>query len=226
MNFPHPGPYPGPQGNLHEELLRVPYETAAPWLRVILAGDPTPLGTDKLAYSINPLLTALLVYRTNPNDYSGAVLDKRHAQAWGRSKQDLWFAALGNMARDRYQEHVLPSGADTDVHVVQGVDWAGSAHVMRLPDVMRRPAPHGALVMLPDPNVMVYTVLYSRRSLPVIPFLYTVFRQYAAAPVTDQMLWWHDGRVHGMSTRPAPDGGVQLRQSPEFSDLIERRLPA
>lgn len=227
MHFPHPGRYSGPQDNLHDELLRVPFDVVAPWLRVLLTGDPTPLGTDKLAYSINPHLTALLVYRTDPGNYSSAILDKRHTQAWGRSKQDLWFTALGNMAYDQYQQYTVHSGTDTDVQVVQGVDWAGSAHVMRLPDVMRQPAPYGALVMLPDPNVMVYAVLHSRRSLPVIPFLYDVFQRLIEnGPVTDQMLWWRGGQVRGMSTRPAEGGGVQVKQSPEFNALVERELPA
>ncbi|EOR72069.1 hypothetical protein JCM3263A_11470 [Thermobifida fusca] len=228
MHFPHPGRYSTPQDNLHEELLRVPFDVAAPWLRVLMIGDPAAAGPyDKLAYSINPELTALLVYRTDPGNYSGVVLDKRHTQAWGRTKQDLWFTALGNMAYDQYQEYTVSSGGDTDVHVVQGIGWAGSAHVMRLSDVMQQPAPYGALVMLPDTNVLAYTVLRSRRSLPAISTLYSVFQQLNEGnAVTDQMLWWRDGRLQGMATRPAGNGGVQVRHSPEFDAVIDRELPA
>ncbi|TDQ52144.1 hypothetical protein [Actinorugispora endophytica] len=227
MNPPHPGRYSGPQDNLHERLLHVPFHEAAPWLRVLLTGDPGAMGTDKLAYSVNPLLTALLIYRTDPGSYSGIVLDKRHTRAWGRDKQDLWFTALGNMAYDQVREQALYSGTDTDVRIVHGVDWAGSAHVMRLPELMREPAPHGALVMLPDANTMVYTVLRSRRSMPVIPFLYRTFLDLRTdGAVTDQLLWWRGGRVHGMSTLPADGGGVQVKHSPEFSNMIDRELPA
>ncbi|GLU46452.1 hypothetical protein [Nocardiopsis ansamitocini] len=226
MNLPYPGRPSGPSDHVHDQLLHLPFPAAAPRLRILLTGDATAMGTDKLAYSVNPELTALLVYRTGPGNYAGVVLDKRHAQVWGRTKQDLWFTALANMAHDRFQGYTLTSGADTDVHVVSGIDWPGTAHVMRLPDLVRAPLPFGAVVMLPDSNTMIYAVLRSRRSLPMLPFLHQTFRPLAASapPVSDQLLWWRDGRVSGMSARPTPDGGVQIRHSPEFSRLIDHEL--
>ncbi|GAA4916367.1 hypothetical protein [Streptomonospora salina] len=216
-----------PASGVHSRLLAEPYAAAAPYLRIILTGDPSELGTDKLAYSVNPQLTALLCYRTDPRTYEAAVLDHRHARAWGVAKQDLWFAAMGNLAHEPVDLQSFPAGADTPVNIVHGIGWPGSAHVMRLVDVAREPLPYGAVVMLPSPNTMLYAVLRSKRSVALIPFLYRTFHSLLqdGGPVTDQIIWWRNGRVTGMGTRPDPGGGVGISQTPEFSRLLDHELP-
>ncbi|GAB3449676.1 hypothetical protein GCM10027570_24360 [Streptomonospora sediminis] len=228
MNAPHqPHGGPPPVHDVHSRLLSEPYAAAQPHLRIVLTGDPSDLGTDKLAYSINPRLTALLCYRTNPETYEAAVLDHRHRQAWGVGKQDLWFAALHNLAYEPYDLRTFETNTDTPVHVVHGIGWPGSAHVMRLVEIAREPLPFGAVVMLPSPNTMLYAVLRSKRSVALIPFLYQTFQSLArdGDPVTDQIIWWRGGRVTGMSAQPDPGGGVGVRQTPEFSFLLDHELP-
>ncbi|KIH98294.1 hypothetical protein LP52_14135 [Streptomonospora alba] len=229
MNVPDPPPHGRslPAWDAHSRLLAEPYAAALPYLRIILTGDPSELGTDKLAYSVNPRLTALLCCRTNPQTYEAAVLDLRHARAWGVSKQDLWFAAMHNLAHEPLDLQSLRTDADTPVHVVHGIGWPGSAHVMRLVEVAQEPLPYGAVVMLPSANTMLYAVLRSKRSLSLIPFLYQAFQSLVqdGAPVTDQIIWWRNGRVTGMGTQPDPSGGVGIRQTPEFSFLLDHELP-
>ncbi|WP_147280105.1 hypothetical protein [Marinitenerispora sediminis] len=227
MNVPYRGPHNGPSHDIHARLLTEPFQNAAPYLRVVLTGDPTALGGDKLAYSVNPLLTALLCFRLNPSSYEAAILDRRHAEAWGLTKQDLWFTALGNMAHDQYDLQSFPTNADTAVNVVHGITWPGSAHVMRLVEIMREPAPFGAVVMLPSPNTMLYAVLHSKRSRPIIPFIYQTFQSLVedGDPLTDQLIWWRNGQVTGMATRPGEGGSVQVSQNREFSFLLDHELP-
>ncbi|MDA0567834.1 hypothetical protein LG943_26440 [Streptomonospora sp. S1-112] len=234
MSHPPYGPPQPPSGppptDVHRWLLSQPFPAVQPNLRVILTGDPSALGTDKLAYSINPQLTALLCYRTNPANYEAAVLDVRHTQQWGLTKQDVWFAALHNLAYEHYDLKSFPTSApnaDTPVQVLIGQSWPGSAHVMRLVDVVREPMPYGAVVMLPSPNTMIFAVLRSKRSASLLPFIYNTFQSLRedGDPVTDQMIWWRGGRVTGMSTQADPGGGVGIRQSPEFSFLLDHELP-
>ncbi|GAA1760925.1 MULTISPECIES: hypothetical protein [Streptomonospora] len=227
MNAPYnPHGQPAPP-DAHSRLLAEPFAAAQPHLRIVLTGDPSGLGTDKLAYSVNPRLTALLCYRTNPQTYEAAVLDVRHARAWGVGKQDLWFAAMRNLAYEPYDLQTFNTSADTPVHVVHGIGWPGSSHVMRLVDVAQEPMPYGAVVMLPSPNTMLYAVLRSKRSASLIPFLYQTFQSLVqdGDPVTDQIIWWRNGRVTGMATQPDADGGVGIRQTPEFSFLLDHELP-
>ncbi|MUL42103.1 hypothetical protein FZ103_13100 [Streptomonospora sp. PA3] len=229
MNAPYP-PHgrPGPPASdVHSRLLAEPYAAAQPYLRIVLTGDPSGLGGDKLAYSISPHLTALLCYRTNPENYEAAVLDVRHARAWGLGKQDLWFAAMRNLAYEPYDLQTFQTNADTPVHVLHGIGWPGSAHVMRLVEVAQEPLPYGAVVMLPSPNTMLFAVLRSRRSVSLLPFLYQTFQSLTrdGDPVTDQIIWWRNGRVTAMSTQPDPGGGVAVKQTPEFSFLLDHELP-
>ncbi|GAA3765030.1 hypothetical protein HDA32_001252 [Spinactinospora alkalitolerans] len=227
MNPPYHGPHNGPQHDVHARLLGEPFHIAAPFLRVLLTGEPTMLGPDQLAYSINPYLTAMVGYRLHPATYESAIMEKRHAQAWGVSKQDLWFTALGNMAYDRYEPQALQAAGDTVVHAVHGVTWPGSAHMMRLVEVMREPAPFGAVVMLPNPNTLLYAVLRSKRSGPVLAALHRHHQSMVPpeGPVSDQLILWRGGRVSGMSTRPGPDGAVQIKKSQEFRFLLDHELP-
>ncbi|QBI55585.1 hypothetical protein [Streptomonospora litoralis] len=228
MNVPyHPHGHPVPPAEVHSRLLTEPYSAAQPRLRIVLTGDPAGLGSDKLAYSINPRLTALLCYRTDPQTYEAAVLDVRHTQAWGVGKRDLWFTALRNLAYESHDLQTLQTGADTPVHVLHGVSWPGSAHVMRLVDIVPEPLPYGAVVMLPSPNTMLFAVLRSKRSVALLPFLYQTFQSLRqdGEPVTDQLVWWRNGRVSGMDAQPDPGGGVGIRQTAEFSRLLDHELP-
>lgn len=226
MHAPPYGPHNGPDPNIHSRLLSEPFPMAAPFLRVIVAAT-TSLGTAPLAYSINRSLTAALCYRLHPHTYESVILDQRYVQAWGLSKQDLWFTALGNMAQDAYDLQRFQTSTDTEVNVVKGHTWPGTAHVMRLVDLMYEPAPYGAVVMMPDTNTMLYSVLRSKRSLPMIPFIFQTFQSLSAGvqPLTDQLIWWRDGKVTGMSTRPGEAGAVQIAQSTEFSFLLDHELP-
>ncbi|TQN32454.1 hypothetical protein FHX37_2414 [Haloactinospora alba] len=226
MGVPPPEPAHGPQPDMHGYVLSMPFPVAAPQLRVALTGDPSSLGTEMLAYSVNPHLTALVCYQTQPSSYEAMVLDKRYLQAWGVSKQDVWFTALRNMAQDPVDGQTYQTTADTPVHVVHGLTWPGSAHVMRLAELAREPLPYGAIVMLPDPNVLVYAVLRSKRSIPLLPFLYQTFRSLdRGEAITDQMIWWRGGKLSCMPTRSDPAGGLQLQHTDEFSAMLERELP-
>ncbi|ASU83006.1 hypothetical protein CDO52_09575 [Nocardiopsis gilva YIM 90087] len=226
---PPPPPPPAPQAppDIQGRLLGEPFAAVAPHLRVFLTGDPSALGTDKLAYSINSVLTALVVFRPNPHSIEAVVLEKRHAHAWGMTKQDLWFTALTNTAGEPIDVRTYQTNADTPVHAVMGMGWPGSAHVMRLTEIAQEPLPYGAVVMLPNANTMIYSVLRSKRSAPIIPFLYQTFQSLVGddAPFTDQFLWWRGGKLTAMSTRPDPGGGVQLAQTKEFSFLLDHELP-
>ncbi|GAA3758899.1 hypothetical protein [Salinactinospora qingdaonensis] len=239
MNAPYPGPdphygnlpyghAPPSHGDIHERLLATPFEAVAPHLRLVLfGGDATGLGGDKLAYSINPTLTAVLAYRLDPGSFQSALLEQRHAQAWAMNKRDLWFSALHNMAYDQYRIDTYPGAPDTASYVVTGLTWPASAHVMRLSDLIAEPMPYGAVAMAPEPNTLICAVLRSKRSAPVIPAMHLIFcdRIIDGVPLTDQLLWWRGGSVSGMPMRPSADGGVQVRQSPEFSYLLDYELP-
>ncbi|WP_067967328.1 hypothetical protein [Nocardiopsis trehalosi] len=224
---PPPGPPPAgpaPQIDL-DAILTESLDEARMHLRVILNTDVTQLGGDKLAYSVNAGLTAMIVRRTPDRDRS-LVLDKSHTRRWNTTKRDLWTTALRNMVYEPIEVQTHDTNADTPVHVVQGAGWPGASHVMRLPEIVREPMPYGAIVMLPTSNTMVYAVLRSRRSLPLIPFLYrTSTALVGGEPFVDQLLWWRDGNVNGMSVRPDPGGGVQVRQSEEFTFLLDHELP-
>jgi hypothetical protein len=211
-------------------LTQQPFSAVAPALRVILTGAPDGLGTDKLAYSINPMLTALIAYRTRQDNFESLILDERHAQAWGMSRQDIWYTALRNMAGDRMDVQNFPAqtDADTAINVVRGVDWPAAPQLMRLPEVARDPMPYGAVAVLPDTNMMLFFVLRSQRSRRLLPFLYDVFQNLSRdhRPVTDQIMWYRAGRVVAMPARPDPSGqGVQIMRDDEFNRVLEHELP-
>ncbi|MFC4564710.1 hypothetical protein ACFO4E_22865 [Nocardiopsis mangrovi] len=229
-----PGPYP-PQGppppavTPHIDIQALQNESldeARLNLRVIMNNDPSTLGTDKLAYSVNPGLTALIVRRL-PDPSKSVLLDKRHTHRWGCTKADLWGMALANMAYEPVDFQSFQTDADTSINVVKGDGWPGAAHVMRLPEIVREPMPFGAILMMPNSNVLLYAVLRSQRSRPLISFLYNTALSLADGDLfVEQLLWWREGKLHGMSARPDPGGGVQLRQNKEFTFLLDHELPA
>ncbi|GAB3204783.1 hypothetical protein ACQEU5_03235 [Marinactinospora thermotolerans] len=216
---------------VHARLLSDPLYQVAPYLRVLVLGDPRFLGPEPLAYSINESVTAAVCVRTGPAADGAVILGKRHAHAWGTTKQDLWFTALRNMATETYDLKVFQA-ADTVLNVVTGHGWPGTAHVMRLVELSADPMPYGALAMLPSPNTLMFAPLRSRRSMSVVAFMWETFQELARGgmPVTDQIVWWRGGTVMAIRTEPAPpqDGrpGVRLNAPAEFGRMVEEELPA
>ena len=210
--------------------MRQPFPAVAPNLRIVLTGPPDALGRGKLAFSINPMLTALVAYRTRPDTFESLILDERHAQAWRMNRQDVWYTALRNMAADRVDVQTFPTqtDADTTLNVVRGVGWPAAPQLMRLPEIARDPMPYGAVAVLPDTNMMLYFVLRTQRSRKLLPFVYDVFRNLSRDhhPVTDQIMWYRAGRVKAIPARPDPSGqGVQIMRDDEFDHVLERELP-
>lgn len=227
MHAPQSGPPSGPGPDIHSRLLSGPFLAAAPYLRVLVVANSAVLGPAPLAYSISKEVSAVLCYRPHPQAHDAVVLDTRFTHAWALSKQDLWFTALANMRYETYDPQVFHTTADTEVNVVHGISWPGTAHVMRLVDLIPGAAPFGAVVMLPNSNTMMYSVLRSKRSLPIIPFIFQSFQALAAdgPPLTDQLIWWRDGAVRAMGTRVGQGGSVEIAQSTEFSFLLDHELP-
>ncbi|PSL01059.1 hypothetical protein CLV63_101538 [Murinocardiopsis flavida] len=227
MHAPQFGPPGGPGPDIRIRLLGEPFHAAAPFLRVLVLPNSAGLGPSPLAYSISKELSAVLCYRPNPHTYDAVVLDAAFTQVWGLSKQDLWFTALANMRYESFEPQVFQTTADTEVTVVHGMTWPGTAHVMRLVDLIHGPAPFGAVVMLPNSNTMMFAVLRSKRSLPIIPFIFQTFQSLAAdaPPLTDHLIWWRDGSVRAMGTRVGQGGSVEIAQSTEFSFLLDHELP-
>ncbi|GAA3765039.1 hypothetical protein HDA32_001253 [Spinactinospora alkalitolerans] len=213
----------GQADHVHAQLMRDPFPAVAPHLRLMVVDDPYMMGQRPLAYSVSSRCTAALCVKQSRTE--AVFLGQDHAHAWGVGKQDIWFAALQNMAYEPVEVTPNESTADVPLYTLYGKDWAGSAHIMRLGDVLPGPAPFGAVAMLPGVNSILFAPLLSKRSLRILPMMWLVYKRFSSEDraVTDHLLWWRGGRLSAMDAMDSEqvDGksGIHLIESPEFQRM-------
>ncbi|PSK98441.1 hypothetical protein CLV63_105115 [Murinocardiopsis flavida] len=223
-NFLH-----GRADDVRARIMRDPFPAVAPHVRVMMVDDPRAMGGNSLAYSVSARCTAVMCVKMGRTET--VVIGRDHLHAWGVAKHDVWFAALRNLAAEPVTVTPNESTADVPLYTLYGADWAGSSHVMRLGDVLPAPTPFGAVAMLPGLNSILFAPLMSQRSLAILPMMWLVYQRFTAEdrPVTDQLLWWHNGRLSAMDAMDsAPiDGksGIHVIESPEFQRM-KSALPA
>ncbi|WP_309505798.1 hypothetical protein [Streptomyces pyxinae] len=157
-------------------------------------------------------------------------LPAERAERWGMTPEAALRRALANLHHDP-----VALGHDGDRAMVNAESPAGftSAHLLRVPELLTTPAPHGILAMVPYEGSLFFTALNAGEPRwQLIGCAETVEKHWAEQPperrLCSRVLWMYEGSVESIGVTPAPPGssapGV-VTGSERFLAVLSRLSP-
>ncbi|GHC71080.1 hypothetical protein GCM10007079_03160 [Nocardiopsis terrae] len=126
-------------------------------------------------------------------DYPESMLVLRREQLGGMTEERALEAAVANSLEEPFEVSETDLLNTPIVHIGGGNQEYTLAHLNVL-DRYLGEAPHGALVVLPSPSVVVAHVLGRSNPVTAMEHLQELAERYAAdtnKPVSDKLYWWH-----------------------------------
>jgi hypothetical protein len=144
--------------------------------------------------------------------------------------EDLRFAGLENLLRDRYDSHeVIRGPSGQSFHLVLGDSVYTASKLLVLPDLLARTVGErepefGVLVAVPHRHQIAFALVEPATLLSTVRTLagFTAGRyEDGVGPLSPYLYWWKDGRVVQVSFLDDA-GTLSIDATGEFGDLLRR----
>ncbi|MFF3892686.1 hypothetical protein ACFYY3_05745 [Streptomyces sp. NPDC001812] len=219
-----------------EALAALPFERARgallPAVRLVQESDRP----DEMTRALGDRLLAEVQLIGERSVLTVGTEQTRH---WDVSPADVWSLALANLRRQPCEVHDMgPEGSP--VLVVLGSGEHTAAHLLRLDELVARPAPYGVLVVAPRTDTLAFWVVTGMNVVTAGPALQKFgagLRDHAEPEqrLSDELYWWSDGLLEhivlpdleagtarGLGTPGRPH---TIQATPRFLDMLHRLTP-
>ncbi|MDQ3052289.1 MAG: hypothetical protein M3R66_00195 [Actinomycetota bacterium] len=185
----------------------------------LLRRDDLPEGATPLEANVGADLVGVLEVM---EPQSSRLVVARDLTAWGVPADELWNIALENL---RHEDHQF--SRQGLVSLVTGSGSYVASQALRLNELTPDPAPHGFLVALPNPALVLFLPLIGADWVMVLRELPGTVKKklYGSehGKLSEHVYWWMDGRFEqvGMSF---VDNKMTIAGSERFCALTNRLL--
>lgn len=145
----------------------------------------------------------------------------RDAAAWGVPADELWSVALANL---RQEDHEI-TRQDPGSSVTGSSNYVAS-HALRLGELLVDPAPHGVLVAVPHPFMVLFLPMLGVDTVLLLPRLPEVVDDLHGGEfgaLSRHIYWWTDGVFEHVGIAEV-DGNLTITGSEQFAALVNRLL--
>ncbi|MDQ0988883.1 hypothetical protein [Streptomyces sp. V3I7] len=172
-------------------------------------------------------------------EYGDLTIDTEQTRRWDVSPAEVWSAAMANLRREPCDIHEAVAG-DSPLCVVLGTGEHTAAQVLRLDELIGRPAPYGVLVVVPRTDGLVFWIINGPDLLTAGPYLQKYGGKLRDLPeaserrLSEELFWWSDGVLEtvvipdwkaaiadGMGSAERPH---TIKGSQRFSDMFFRLM--
>jgi hypothetical protein len=168
-------------------------------------------------------------------EYADLLIRTDQTRRWDVSPAEVWSVAMANLRRQPCDVHEVVPG-ESPICAVLGSGIQTAAHVLRLDELMGRPTPYGAFVVLPRTDALAFWIINGPGLITAGPTLQrygSKLRDLPQSPerrLSQQLFWWSDGTLEsvtipdweadaaaGLGSRERPH---TIRGSQRFVDLL------
>ncbi len=184
----------------------------------LLHRDALPPGGTRLLWNIGPDLVGLLEVAGSETNH---WVESTDLTAWGVPARELWNIALENLRQEDHQ--VSREGL---VSLVTGSGPYVASHALRLGELPTDPAPHGFLVAVPHPALVLFLPLVGADWVVVMRELPGIVERMCGGEhgALSPHIYWSEGAVFERVGITEVNNKVTITGSERFSALANRIL--